>query len=953
MIQLILQNYGNLDLNGKDPIPLNWNLNDIREVSNRGGIWSKTITLYGTNNNNSILATVFDVNIEYQTFNPLRKEKCRLLVDGLLIFEGTFQLRKIKKRYSEQNVIIMYECLMKSDNSDFFTFIDGKYLTDLDLSRYNHIHSLENIEASMQTGIWTTGYQYWLGVTPITEWPAGSNTLLNIYESRDLKPAVYVKTILDQMFLESGYTYTFDELYFLDIDKLIIPFSGENIEPGLQQPRFRVGIGTETSLLMTLFDENGFHEDDLNVSPSSQNDAESLNPGIFDEGDTVVIFDGTNLNDQLYNLFDPNNNYNEINGAFTLDPSVTSMFFETEFISWNYIKIVNGGFGEIPGASASLIVSTDNIDTIHTGNALDTLVKQNIYTYLFAYDITDQPLFPPISQTYNGTIEYDVNQKWDLNIETFTSEILCSTNGTFNRDFYPTAAYIKVVVLSSFIVEGSNPQSLNPQSKVLYPYYYNSSPGANLCNAEYYLKPQFTTPIIGYFQNSPGEDIVDNSLVLMNNILPKDVKQSEFLNAIVKMFNLYLYSDKTDNNNIIIKTRDQFYLDGRELNWTNKVDRNSIDIDFISNTQDKVKLFTYKDDDDDLLKNYSESVKEIFGQHKYIFRNEFIKGESSVEPIFSPTAMIPQYNKNVPYINARAPKNNLRILSVGDIFNSGTYWHWRLVNSGLVIETSPKNFYRHVGHLYPNSFNPSKDFNYGICDFYAHTYNTVTDNNLFNRFWRNQFDILENGYMMIAYFKLNYLDIANIEMCERIYVNDSWWNINRIIDYNINGNALTQVELITADAKIGQFISNNNVFVQKKILDGIDGFGNITFNGYGSDSNSSIQGSYNRLSGSNNVVIGDFNNVKNNNGLVVGSGNVVFGTGIIALGVNNKRLDEPGTVYLGKTSQVVDIIDAGRNEVIGLFPDVIVNIVDGGRDVIRPIGTFAIPFIIDAGRDRV
>ena len=41
--KLELINHGVLDISNEVPLALNFNLNDIRDIRNRGGVWSKTI----------------------------------------------------------------------------------------------------------------------------------------------------------------------------------------------------------------------------------------------------------------------------------------------------------------------------------------------------------------------------------------------------------------------------------------------------------------------------------------------------------------------------------------------------------------------------------------------------------------------------------------------------------------------------------------------------------------------------------------------------------------------------------------------------------------------------------------------------------------------------------------------------------------------------------------------
>jgi hypothetical protein len=51
-------------------------------------------------------------------------------------------------------------------------------------------------------------------------------------------------------------------------------------------------------------------------------------------------------------------------------------------------------------------------------------------------------------------------------------------------------------------------------------------------------------------------------------------------------------------------------------------------------------------------------------------------------------------------------------------------------------------------------------------------------------------------------FDLDEVDIQSLKLNDRIYIDNSWWNINKIQDYNANNNNLTKVELISVDSEI-------------------------------------------------------------------------------------------------------------------------------------------------------
>jgi hypothetical protein len=61
---------------------------------------------------------------------------------------------------------------------------------------------------------------------------------------------------------------------------------------------------------------------------------------------------------------------------------------------------------------------------------------------------------------------------------------------------------------------------------------------------------------------------------------------------------------------------------------------------------------------------------------------------------------------------------------------------------------------------------------------------------------------INSGKMLTAMFNLKDTDIQAMKLNDKIRIDNSWWNINRVIDYNANANQLTQVELISIDSEV-------------------------------------------------------------------------------------------------------------------------------------------------------
>jgi hypothetical protein len=288
-----------------------------------------------------------------------------------------------------------------------------------------------------------------------------------------------------------------------------------------------------------------------------------------------------------------------------------------------------------------------------------------------------------------------------------------------------------------------------------------------------------------------------NIPVDINQFVPKKIKQSDFIKSIAQMYNLFISVDSDDSTKLIIKTRDQFYDEGVVRDWTSKLAKDQMqDIKFLPELSSKKLILSYKPDNDVANKGYLDNVKEVYGQIEYVYDNEYVKGVDKKELIFSPTPNdITAFDANTPIIDGYQPKNNIRILLDNGVRTCDAY---KIRQNGSPVSVSN---YPLISH-FNDDLNPTFDINYGVCDYYFYNVETTTDNNLYNLHWRRTLGQINNGEMLTAYFNLNNVDIQKLRLNDKIRIDNSYWNINKVIDYNTNGNNLTVVELISIDDEL-------------------------------------------------------------------------------------------------------------------------------------------------------
>jgi hypothetical protein len=290
--------------------------------------------------------------------------------------------------------------------------------------------------------------------------------------------------------------------------------------------------------------------------------------------------------------------------------------------------------------------------------------------------------------------------------------------------------------------------------------------------------------------------IISGTTISLGGFVPNKIKQKDFLKSIFQMYNLYIESDKDNPNILKLSTRDNFVDSGTEKDWTYKLAKDSDQVlQFLPELTGKKIQLTYKQDSDEANKKYFDTTREVFGQVEFTFDNEYIKGVDKKELIFSPTPLLQTpFNAYVPSFTFAEPKVNLRILYDGGLKSCNTF---NLYDYGTTGQTGLVS-YPYAGH-WDDPLKPSFDINFGLCDLYYYTGFQTTNNNLYNQYWRRTISQINSGKMLIAYFDLDELDIQTLKLNDKIRIDNSWWTINKIIDYSVNQKLLTKVELMSID----------------------------------------------------------------------------------------------------------------------------------------------------------
>jgi len=648
-----------LDTYKEEPISLTYNVADVADISARNAAFSKTIKIPETRNNRDIFDDISDLAID-STFNPNKRTKAWILVDTAIVFEGYLQLRKVFVDKSSEKAD--YEVVIFADNDNFFTQLGENFLTDLDFSELDHDWTAGNIRQSW-TQSYSAGYYYplidygrnWI-LGDINGWTSSYTTEVKV---KDMFPSTNVKYILDKIFADTNYTY---QSSFLESDiftSLYIPFNREKIIRDINTADNRLAV---SRLSVATFS---------NASPIGFPPLTITTGGGGPGGGGVTIANpvwGAQLflgripfNYEGTPYGDPDNLWNTTLYEYTAPSNVPNQLFSCNFdITFNYRTDIAEYSRKLP----------------NTGDYANYIVFKRSRNPLTGVTVSGGSIIPvngsispiPFLPSVIPNLTYGTNNRVYGQIST---DILDQPTGQRRKLYTGEKVWMEVRYCVGTQLMANSGQ-LTP----------NTPPAIGYSLPVGKLLITFNTP--NTFFNVLSQEVAPGENIQYNNIIPKNVKQKDFITSLIKMFNLYIEPSKDFNNVLLIEPRDDYYASGRIKDWTQKlnIDQN-IEEQILAETQNRQTTFKYKDDKDFYNESYKNDRGGVsYGEYRYFFDNDFIKGEKKVELIFSPTPIVNVVGSTqliIPKIgklnnNVFSPtEHNIRILTR---FNSSTNSTW-------------------------------------------------------------------------------------------------------------------------------------------------------------------------------------------------------------------------------------------------------------------------------------
>lgn len=299
-----------------------------------------------------------------------------------------------------------------------------------------------------------------------------------------------------------------------------------------------------------------------------------------------------------------------------------------------------------------------------------------------------------------------------------------------------------------------------------------------------------------------GNVAADGNTLDANKLIPINIKQKDFFKSILQMFNLFVDFDRTNKTNLIIEPYSDFFTTD-VVDWNNRTDLNKdIKINPIGLLDAKRYIYKYKDDKDYYNTKYKDKWNETYGSEIIDVDNDFLKTDKVSELIFSPSPTVA--NRTLQRNDIKIYKNqdtraaevpNIRILVANGVKTCINDWTFKSVGLSDVVTNSYNDALMEDDDLFPIG---TLQFGYPKELFYDYVQAAFAQYTLYNAYHQPQIDNItnKNSKVDIRYLWINQNEINQFSFRKRYFIDNSYFIINKIVNYNPINEGSVQVELI-------------------------------------------------------------------------------------------------------------------------------------------------------------
>ena len=760
---------GTLDISDSEDFPLaiSYTISDGKDLESKYGDFSKSFDIPSTKHNNNLLNYIYNPLIKDDK-NISGLKDCRILVGGAPFFVGQIQIKGSKQTSRPES----YSATIYGGNFSWVSLLRDKNLCDLTFSSSLSLtYDYADIMVSWAATQATSDIVYPL-VSYGDFFPTGSAVApsVNLYDpytpNQDWRFWVYVYNMIQEIFKNIGYTISSNFIETANFKKLIsyFPYGNKTNEQLEETYSFRTELnGTCTSCCSAGW--------------------KFLTGGIC--GAYTLLSQSQNATNKQVQfpdvISDPSGSWNTGTNKWTCKRS-GRYEFNAKF---NSLMMTNATFaGQTAVIEANLHLKHTPIST----GVQTTIVTKNIWD-----STSGTQQFPNSANALIGGLGL-------MNEATITSSgyiyMALGDIVELQTTFDP---YSSTISFNWFLVELGDTGS--------------AFVGASFFEAKYSAS-----------QLEIGEDFA------LQNGLPCDISQVDFIKGISHLFNLYFTTD-VQQKIIYVEPFNDFFTKDNAPDWTGKLDiGTTIEDNYDIGLTQEIN-FKYKEDSKD---GYLESInkdpalknpKTLWYSYYENIGISFKKGITEFEnPVFSPTQQ--EHDDDLTsFLNpCLIPVMWEEPSIVGDL-GSGT----NPSRPDKGFEFAPRIAYYHGDNYTPNIGNIitrwtkaiGSSFTQSLVTYPRATFvdwedptfpslsyddetvtpaNTTVSTNvegLYSVYWKNMIEQLKEApRIRKATINLKIKDILSLDMRKLIYLEGSWWRINKIMDFSPAKKETTKAELI-------------------------------------------------------------------------------------------------------------------------------------------------------------
>lgn len=733
----------------------NWSINyttaDVINLSKRKASYTKTINLPYTKNNANIFQGLDQDNSDNIGYDTRKVIQCYLQHNGRVLIQGigiVLSWDILKERQTIQLQIIQRTKTLISD-------LKGISLKALDFSKLNHNYNINEIEASYLginrvNGVYQSyeGYSY-----PLIDY-GKDDTIPFQWDVLDLRPSLYLREIIDVIFLTAGKTYTSDFFNSPYFRQLILINTLDKIKyTDAQRLPFNTDVDNSNEWYL---------KGPSSVGPlpgPPYNNVPWWNTTFQFSRNVPIDNVITDVNAQ-WDLSDTNNPVCNIQRTGRYNFVFSMQFFMETYINYpeyfnNYWYIFTLPHTEVQGEITNSIEIVKNGTVYSFEDFFYTPVNS---TWDTGYtDPENWIAYPNPPQFINWEIELDLldgdeiyfrvtNLPFD---ESGLAEWLCSRNVT------------NYVEITSELVE----------AEVL-----------------------------------PGDEIS------FNNYIP-NIKASSFIDTIFNTFNLWAIDDPYNPDNIIIEPRTNFFNRGGYVDWSGKQDvSRKKTFNFLADKLPQRYIYEMAKAEDVEIKNFFDLNEVGYGDYDSEVPSDINTNEIKIKTSISPIKATEQNGLIYPLLYKQEDENSEK-RGLGNLFKiaflSEQAGYWQLRQGG---QLNGNNRY-----LCASEFDDPKKPIHALT-FGTPATNLLQSQGAYWNLYRLFHKLTEEektrkGAKIVSmYIYLDENDINQLDIRRVVYVSGVYFRIVQISNFNPLTTAPTLVKLLQIEHVNYDFTSNEIIY---------------------------------------------------------------------------------------------------------------------------------------------